>query len=119
VVNSAAVAAAVTFGFALLAPLSIPAAFGSEATSIALGHRHHHVLRRHTHRGVESGAIGPVASAAPGWTPFQGPFLNPFATPPQPLEWPKIAPYPPGQGDTDGMSRNIEDCNKGCIDGPY
>jgi hypothetical protein len=64
-----------------------------------------------------------IASAArgavPAWTPLQGPFVNPFATPPPPLQWPKIAPYPPGVGDTDGLSRNVDDCNKGCIDGPY
>jgi hypothetical protein len=27
----------------------------------------------------------------------------------------RVAPYPPGQGDADGLSRNPEDCNKGCI----
>ena len=26
-----------------------------------------------------------------------------------------VKPYPPGQGDADGLSRNIDDCNKGCI----
>ena len=110
-----AVVAAV--GFSLFAQPSVQVAFGNEPSSVA--HHHHHSLQRHAYRAVDSGAIGVVASAAPAWTPFQGPFLNPFATPPRPLEWPKIAPYPPGQGDTDGLSRNPDDCNKGCIDGPY
>ena len=40
-----------------------------------------------------------------------------------PLSWltrlfPDVRPYPPGEGDADGLSRNIEDCNKGCIDNP-
>jgi hypothetical protein len=29
-----------------------------------------------------------------------------------------VKPYPPGEGGADGLSRNIEDCNKGCIDVP-
>ncbi len=37
-----------------------------------------------------------------------------------PFSWltqlfPNVKPYPPGQGDADGLSRNIDDCNKGCI----
>jgi len=57
------------------------------------------------------------ALSSTAWVPFVGPFFVPFATPPQPLSWPKIAPYPPGQGDTDGLSTDIDDCNKGCIGG--
>jgi hypothetical protein len=42
------------------------------------------------------------------------------ATAPPASSWltrllPNVRPYPPGQGDTDGLSRNIDDCNKGCI----
>jgi hypothetical protein len=29
-----------------------------------------------------------------------------------------VKPYPPGAGGADGLSRNVEDCNKGCIDIP-
>jgi hypothetical protein len=29
-----------------------------------------------------------------------------------------VKPYPPGKGGADGLSRNIDDCNKGCIDVP-
>lgn len=60
-----------------------------------------------------------VAQANRGWQLFQGPFINPFATPPPPLAWPKIAPYPDGEGGYDGLNRAPDDCNKGCIDGPY
>ena len=110
--TSAAAAAAVAFGISVLVPSCMQAALANEASSIA---RHHHFLQRHAHYGVESGAT-PVASDSPAWALFQGSFNNPFATPPRPLEWPHIAPYPPGQGDTDGLSRNPDDCNKGCID---
>ena len=42
----------------------------------------------------------------------------PFMAQPEPNFFPYIAPpYPPGQGDTDGLSRNPDDCNKGCIGG--
>jgi hypothetical protein len=36
---------------------------------------------------------------------------------PEPSFFPHIAPYPSGQRDTDGLSRNPDDCNKGCIGG--
>jgi hypothetical protein len=29
-----------------------------------------------------------------------------------------VKPYPPGKGGADGLSRNIDDGNKGCIDVP-
>jgi hypothetical protein len=40
-----------------------------------------------------------------------------------PFSWitqlfPSVKPYPPGQGGADGLSRNVDDCNKGCIDIP-
>ncbi len=108
-----AAAAMLTIAAALLVPPSIPAAFGNEANAMA--HRHH-AARRHLDRRFEGLAIASVVVTAPAaWTPFQGTFINPFATPPRPLEWPKIAPYPPGQGDTDGLSSHYDDCNKGCI----
>ena len=103
-------AAALAFGLAMVLP-ALPSALSHELGS--------DVSRYHAARGAHGGMEAAVALAAPAWTPFQGTFTNPFATPPRPLEWPKIAPYPPGQGDTDGLSRNIDDCNKGCIDGPY
>jgi hypothetical protein len=36
---------------------------------------------------------------------------------PAPSFFPHIAPNLPGQRDTDGLSRNPDDCNKGCIGG--
>ena len=36
---------------------------------------------------------------------------------PAPALVPIAAPYPNGQGDEDGLSRHIGDCNKGCIGG--
>jgi hypothetical protein len=29
-----------------------------------------------------------------------------------------VKPYPPGEGGADGLSRNVDDCNNGCIDIP-
>ncbi len=112
---------------ATLAALNVVVALAVLAlTTVAFGHslpsapRNHHVLLRPARpnaRGETVASVAPVVAAAPGWTPLQGSFVNPFATPPRPLVWPKIAPYPPGEGDTEGLSTNIDDCNKGCIGG--
>jgi hypothetical protein len=63
---------------------------------------------RHTHYGV----TGPVAHA-PGAQPSNAPAVPPFVWLTQ--LFPNVKPYPPGEGDTDGLSRNPDDCNKGCI----
>ena len=47
---------------------------------------------------------------------FQTEKIEPGSTP-APGFFSHIAPYQPGQGDTDGLSRNPDDCNKGCIGG--
>jgi hypothetical protein len=39
--------------------------------------------------------------------------VSPASTTSQPL----LRPYPEGQGDTDGLSRNPDDCDRGCIGG--
>jgi hypothetical protein len=44
------------------------------------------------------------------------------ATAPPASSWltrlfPNVRPYPPGQGNVDGLSREREDCNTGCIGG--
>ncbi len=70
-------------------------------------HTHHLYLRRATREAVAPGKA--VATNWPAWLPF--------TRPPPPLVWPHIAPYPPGEGDTDGLSTDIDDCNKGCIGG--
>ncbi len=114
--NTAALAA-LNVVAALAVPAPAPAAFGHSLPSAP---RHHHALPRPAPRhasGETVASVAPAVAAAPGWTALQGSFVNPFATPPRPLEWPKIAPYPPGEGDTDGLSTNIDDCNKGCIGG--
>jgi hypothetical protein len=36
--------------------------------------------------------------------------------PTTPLD-PAFKPFPPGQGDSDGLSRDPDDCDKGCIGG--
>jgi hypothetical protein len=107
-VKRAALAAA-AMSVVVAASLSIPVAFADSSLST---HRHHVAQAQ--------GAAGPVATtvaaAEPAWTPLQGSFHNPFAAAPQLLAWPKIAPYPPGQGDADGLSGRVEECNKGCVD---
>lgn len=34
-----------------------------------------------------------------------------------PVEEPAFRPFRPGEGDTDGLSRDPDDCNMGCIGG--
>jgi len=82
--------------------MALPA-FAAENAVVTPAH-HHHVYR-HIHRTTGPVEIVPNASA-----------LAP--APHAPQSWfPYIAPYPPGQGDSDGLSRDINDCNKGCIGG--
>jgi hypothetical protein len=79
------------------------AASGSDMT-------HHHVryARHHLQKPLPNAALGLRVAMAPG----------PPTSLPSLFGWLHIAPYPPGQGDADGLSRNVDDCNKGCIDGP-
>ena len=70
-------------------------------------------IKRHVRHAPAVNALAPPALAE------QAP--NGAAAPP--FSWltrffPDVKPYPPGQGDADGLSRNIEDCNKGCIGVP-
>ncbi len=98
---------------------AIPGA-GRASSSALEPTRHHRAAHRHARAPVDAEAVAraeAVASGSSAWVPFVGSFSVPFATPPAPLAWPKIAPYPPGQGDTDGLSTDIDDCNKGCIGG--
>jgi hypothetical protein len=69
-------------------------------------HRHegpHHVVR---HRFVAHNPAPVAATAAPA------PAALPFG-----LGLPKIAPLPNNKGDEDGLSTDVNDCNKGCIGG--
>jgi hypothetical protein len=57
-----------------------------------------------------------VGVAAPAFAQ-QGPSSSPIP----PFSWLAglgVKPYPPGEGGADGLSRNVDDCNKGCIDVP-
>jgi hypothetical protein len=59
---------------------------------------HHHVAHNPTP------APAPAATTAPQAAPFG-------------LALPHIAPYPNNKGDEDGLSTDVNDCNKGCIGG--
>jgi hypothetical protein len=89
-------------GAALAAALSLPSFAAEKSNAVeSVHHRHHHhvVTRR-----VEENAIAPSATAQVPW------LIPAFMSP-------NVAPYANGQGDEDGLSRNIDDCNKGCIGG--
>jgi hypothetical protein len=90
------------FGVALGIILSVPT-LAAEAGGNAMIHHHH--MYRHIDGFVRSVAIAPNATAQ----------VPPPAT--TPVVFPAITPYPNGQGDEDGLSRHIGDCNKGCIGG--
>jgi hypothetical protein len=72
-------------------------------TSLRVNHHARHAPRHVT---------GAVASAPTQQAPHNA-AVGPFSWLTQ--LFPNVKPYPPGQGDTDGLSRNIDDCNKGCI----
>ena len=93
---------AIGLGVAASVILALPAlaAESSRGTPI----RHHHAYR-HLHRAAQSQSIAPSATAE----------VPPPA--PAPIVFPGVAPYPNGKGDEDGLSRDINDCNKGCIGG--
>ncbi len=89
-------------GIAFAIVLAAPALAG-EAVD---GKTHHRHAYRHMHgAALRLQAVAPNATAQ---VPPPGP---------APIAFPAIAPYPNGQGDEDGLSRSINDCNKGCIGG--
>jgi hypothetical protein len=67
----------------------------------------HHYTPHHYPRHAPAAVAAPVAT-----TSAPSPQALPFG-----LGLPKIAPYPNGKGDEDGLSEDQNDCNKGCIDG--
>jgi hypothetical protein len=83
---------------------------GVVSLSVAAGEPSHRVkhLARHAHDGVSS-ALAP----APVAQPSNNPTVPPFSWLTQ--LFPNVKPYPPGEGGADGLSRNPDDCNKGCI----
>jgi hypothetical protein len=107
---------ALTFAFALAGPLAAHAQATGETTThpAALNHHYHvrhfqgprhQVYRRFEHPAVAAPVVAPAA-APPA-----------VAAQPPGLAFPHIAPYPDGKGDEDGLSEDVNDCNKGCIDG--
>lgn len=90
-------------GIALAITLGIGAALPAFAAPTEPPHHHHHYYHHHRRH---AGARAPETAEHPGpATIFRAP------APEQPI----IAPYPPGQGDTDGLSQDPDDCNKGCV----
>ncbi len=85
-------------GLGIAAFLAFPA-LAQETKPLVKTVVHHHVYH-HLHRAAQTAAVAPSATAV------------------LPSFFPHIAPYPPGQGDTDGLSRDPNDCNKGCIGEP-
>jgi hypothetical protein len=68
-------------------------------------HHRHHV--HHRIPAARETVVAPVVAAPPPAAQ-----AAPFG-----LSWPHVAPYPDGKGDEDGLSEDVNDCNKGCIDG--
>ena len=91
-----AIALAITLGAFALAPAGKACA----ETAEPVPHHHHH----HKHHHAVEHASRPVVRPAPA-------VEAPAAV------TPGFKPYPPGEGDTDGLSRDPEDCDKGCIGG--
>ncbi len=92
----------VVLGTVLATALAVPALAGEVDTHAKVHHRHAY---RHMHETAQPGAI--TRNATPQAPPAGS----------APIVFPGIAPYPNGQGDEDGLSRHIGDCNKGCIGG--
>lgn len=70
------------------------------------------IVHRHTHRYYPPHpAVHHHTAPAPVVT-APAPQAGPFG-----LALPHIAPYPDNEGDEDGLSRDPDDCMKGCIGG--
>jgi hypothetical protein len=100
----------------LIAPFVLALGFSVAGLSAACAtegagpatHPYHHP-RHHAYHHLPvvrdaAPAPAPTAAAAPQAAPLG-------------LALPRIAPYPDGKGDEDGLSDDRNDCNKGCIDG--
>jgi hypothetical protein len=64
-------------------------------------HRPHHIVHHRlvAHNPAEAPAAGPAGSPPPATNPMFKPYAH------------------PGEGDDDGLSRDPDDCMKGCIGG--
>jgi hypothetical protein len=95
---------AMVIGLTLASALAIPALAQQTDAPVVTRHVHHHIHHVYHHLyGAPETAIAPNATAQ----------VAPFGPPAIPF----VAPYPKGVGDEDGLSRNVDDCNKGCIGG--
>jgi hypothetical protein len=83
---------------------------GVVSLSVAAGETSQRVKHPAPHAPYD--VSGPAAPA-PAAQPSNNPTVPPFSWLTQ--LFPNVKPYPPGEGDADGLSRNIDDCNKGCI----
>jgi hypothetical protein len=86
-----AVALAVTLGAFAVSPVL---AASAESAGPVPQHKHHRAVEHAPHRAAQPAPPAPAAPLAPA-----------------------LRPYPPGEGGTDGLSRDPEDCDKGCIGG--
>jgi hypothetical protein len=95
---------------ALALTMALSGSFAAYAQTEQPTAHHHHYATHHTvhHHTV---AHGPAMAPAPVAT-APAPQAGPFG-----LALPHIAPYPDNQGDEDGLSRDPDDCMKGCIGG--
>jgi hypothetical protein len=91
-----------TIALALATVLSGSCAYAQTEQPVVHHHTHHYAPHPAVHHHP---APAPVATAP---APQAGAFG---------LALPHIAPYPDNQGDEDGLSRDPDDCNKGCIGG--
>jgi hypothetical protein len=96
-----------TVAVALAALLSAPLASSAQTEQPPVHHRYH--VHHHHHYVAHNRAPAPAPTAQrPGEAIENGP----------PQTDQMFKPYPrPGEGDSDGLSRDPDDCMKGCIGG--
>jgi hypothetical protein len=109
-VNTSAIAALV-FAASVVGPIVANAQTAGPAapnhhSQVRRFHGPHHYAHRHF---VAHPA--PVAAPAAATTTAPAP-MAPFG-----LSLPSFKPLPDNKGDEDGLSGDVNDCNKGCIDG--
>jgi hypothetical protein len=90
----------VTLVYAIFFSLS-----GAEGQTSPSAKHHMRYAPRHA-VGVASPTLAQQAPSSSGIPPFSW------------LAGLGVKPYPPGKGCADGLSRNVDDCNMGCIDVP-
>jgi hypothetical protein len=72
---------------------------------------HHHTHRYAPHHPVHRHTVAHGPAMAPAGV-VAAPQAAPFG-----LALPHIAPYPNNKGDEDGLSDDVDNCNKGCVGG--